>query len=142
MQTFLPYESFWASAAVLDDKRLGNQCYRECLTLYNGGWENHPASIMWRPHLDWLAEYAYALACEMIYRRDRWQIDTVMRWVDFWHGEKLTAIRTAKPWWLGDERLHASHRAKLYEKDPEHYGKYFGVLEPMEYFWPSKEKAA
>lgn len=56
MQTFLPYADFDESARALDPKRLGNQVYRECLTLIRGGWPNHPASRMWRG-------YECALAC-------------------------------------------------------------------------------
>lgn len=44
---------------------------------------------------------------------------------------------TSEPSWLGDPKLHASHRSNLLRKDPIHYGK-FGWEEPatMEYVWP------
>ena len=50
MQTFLPYPDFAKSARVLDPSRLGNQFYREGLTLLRGKWPNHPASKMWADH--------------------------------------------------------------------------------------------
>jgi hypothetical protein len=46
-----------------------------------------------------------------------------------------------KPWWLGDDRLHSSHRSNLLRKDYGYYSK-FGWDEPdnIEYFWPTKEE--
>ena len=68
MQTFLPYADFAKSAGCLDDLRLGNQCYRETKTLLNGGWQNHPASKMWRGYEYSLCEYGKALARELSLR--------------------------------------------------------------------------
>lgn len=53
MQTFLRYEDFVATAAVLDDRRLGKQrveTYQipRALTWSSHGWKNHPAVKMWR----------------------------------------------------------------------------------------------
>ena len=51
MQTFLPYPDFEASAAVLDDRRLGTprvETYQilRALTWPRYGWKNHPAVRM------------------------------------------------------------------------------------------------
>ena len=47
------------------------------------------------------------------------------------------------PRWLGDERLHRSHRAALVRKDPERYGRLFPDADPAEpYFWPTGASAA
>ena len=62
MQTFLPYEDFAASIAVLDTPRLGKQRVEtlqilRALTLPEYGWRNHPAVRMWRGRIDALALY-------------------------------------------------------------------------------------
>ena len=53
MQTFLPYPDDRASAADLDDRRLGKQRVEtlqilRALTWRTYGWQNHPAVRMWR----------------------------------------------------------------------------------------------
>ena len=41
-----------------------------------------------------------------------------------------------KPTWLGDNRVHSSHRANLLRKDPEHYNKYKWTEDPsIPYYW-------
>jgi hypothetical protein len=41
------------------------------------------------------------------------------------------------PPWLGDERLHRSHRSALVRKDPRHYRDRFDDVEDdVAYFWP------
>ena len=41
------------------------------------------------------------------------------------------------PPWLGDDRVHSSHRSNLLNKDQEFYSQY-NWKEPnnMEYYWP------
>src|SRR5215213_3292474 len=49
---------------------------------------------------------------------------------------ELAALGELPPW-LGDERVHASHRAALVRKDPEFYGPVFPDADPsVPYFWP------
>jgi hypothetical protein len=112
MQTFLPYEDFYE---------------------FTGGWPNHPASKMWRGYEPALAIYALSLLKELKLRgRD------YPKWFDFYN-EILAPIRTQihMPPWLGDERVHSSHRANLLRKDPVWYGKFGWVEEPREgYYWP------
>jgi hypothetical protein len=52
--------------------------------------------------------------------------------------------RTAQlPSWLGDERLHRSHRSKLLAKDPAHYGPLFtDVPTDLDYYWPDPDASA
>jgi hypothetical protein len=62
VQTFLPYEDFVATAAVLDDRRLGRQrveTYQilRALTWTSYGWKNHPAVKMWREFVPALVRY-------------------------------------------------------------------------------------
>jgi hypothetical protein len=41
------------------------------------------------------------------------------------------------PSWLGDERVHSSHRSNLLRKRPEHYGLLGWTEGPdMPYHWP------
>jgi len=156
MQTFLPYANFCDSARALDNARLGNQCYRETLTLFKGGWPNHPASKMWQGHLHALCDYGMALAEEMD-RRNRnetgpWSNHTCAKWVTYW-GERAEEFLGANgqqpatmPPWLGTPELHASHRSCLLAKDPEHYGQHGWTERPTPYnpttnkwpyYWPT-----
>lgn len=55
----------------------------------------------------------------------------------------VTAVRCLPPPWLGDERVHASHRSNLLRKLPAHYSR-LGWSEPddLPYFWPTDERIA
>jgi hypothetical protein len=148
MQTFLPYADFAASAAVLDERRLGKQRVEalqvlRALTYEGYGWQRHPAVRMW-------AGYPRALAAYGLTVCDRWtaagHADTCAATI----GTDLTRAGLAPPrsqqtlarlgmlpGWLGDERLHRSHRAALVRKDPDFYGPIFGDVDPtLPYYWP------
>jgi hypothetical protein len=44
--------------------------------------------------------------------------------------------------WLGDPAFHASHRAALLAKNPEHYGQFGWSEQPqIKYVWPVKKGA-
>lgn len=133
MQTFLPYSDFHESARVLDYRRLGKQRV-EAYQILNilrggrttGGWVNHPATRMWRGYDGLLAKYLNIMIHEWIMR-----------------GYKNTmsiahiGIYETPPW-LGDERLHSSHRAALLAKHPTHYNQFGWIEIPViEYFWPA-----
>jgi len=131
MQTFLPYEDFKKSAEVLDYKRLGKQRV-EALQIHNivsgkrttGGWVNHPAVKMWRGYPDALALYHNTMIDEWVSRG----YNNTM--------PKIPAYNVDKPIWLGDERVHSSHRSNLLRKDAEFYGtKGWQESPDMEYFW-------
>ena len=138
MQTFLPYASFAASAAVLDRQRLGKQRVENLQimkALTTGeGWINHPATKMWRGYEEMLFEYQYAVCHE--WTDNRGYKDTCL-------GKTLELIRPhieliwRVPPWLGNEDFHAAHRSNLLRKNPEWYGQ-FGWTEPddLEYVWP------
>lgn len=138
----MPYADFEKTAECLDSKRLGNQVYRECLTLIRGGWKNHPASIQWRGYEAALAKYSLALLRELTKRGRHYQhhYDTFNRILD-------NCKECEMPWWVGDERYHSSHRSILLAKKHNHYSK-FNWKEPpavkgpdgrFPYFWPSKQ---
>lgn len=152
MQTFLPHPDFAQSMAALDWRRLQNQVYRECKTLINGGWPNHPASKMWRENRASLCVYALAGIDEMARRNrqagergmtPRWNrasLDAHREWLMEQH--QLAAYEqghTRPPAWLGHPGLHASHRSQLLAKDTGYYSRHNWLEEPgaLPYVWPT-----
>lgn len=137
MQTFLPYPSFVASAKALDYRRLGKQRvegYQILRTLLgiSDGWANHPAVKMWEGYE--AALYLYTQAC-------------IKEWVA--RGYRNTMIlphfaginRPVLPAWVGDDRLHSSHRSNLLRKLPEHYNQFGWTDNPnAPYWWPTQEQ--
>lgn len=133
MQTFLPVPDFTESARALDWRRLGKQriearqLIKAILDEHNG-WHNHPAARMWSGYIAALTEYGNAM---------------IREWQRRGYVNNLRVVNNGTvimPPWLGDERLHASHRSNLLRKEPEHYNQ-FGWKEgpDLPYFWPSKE---
>lgn len=142
MQTFLPYVDFKRTAKVLDMRRLGKQrveAYQILLVITgkrpDSRWRNHPAVRMWSGYEVALLDYAFAVVFEW---RERGYQDTMLSTLN----SEFCALNSAKvvrPHWLGDRRLHSSHRAALLRKDFEHYSK----IKPrwkeepnVDYFWP------
>lgn len=145
MQTFVPFSSFTASANVLDYRRLGKQRV-ECKQLLSSlgyeivdgdliptgkiaGWNQHPASSMWKGYELCLAEYQRIMIMEWIMRG----YNNTMVYLS---ADKVNTDYPSPPW-LGDDRIHSSHRSNLLRKDHEFYGK-FNWTEPhdMPYQWP------
>tara|TARA_R100000315_G_C5157966_1_gene90772 strand:+ start:90 stop:512 length:423 start_codon:yes stop_codon:yes gene_type:complete len=138
MQTFLPYADFSLSASVLDYRRLGKQRV-EALQIYNAlvdnptlqgnkykGWLNHPAVLMWKGYEEALLLYKNKMIEEW---RDVREYNNTMEIVEVPDSIEM-------PPWVGDERVHASHRSNLLRKDFEFYSK-FGWQEDidLEYYW-------
>jgi len=136
MQTFLPYPDYAASAAALDYRRLGKQRvegYQILRTLLgiSDGWANHPAVKMWDGYEG--ALYHYTLACigEWVNRGYR---NTMI--LPYFHG----AAYPVNPPWLGDDRLHSSHRSNLLRKEPGYYSQHGWTDDPnAPYWWPTQE---
>jgi len=146
MQTFLPYNNFYQSAKVLDQKRLGKQRV-ETLQLLNSikaskedkpyrGWKNHPCRNMW--YLKGKHDYANALVyygqavCKAW--KERGYKDTCYEKISahYDHSNKLVF-----PPWLGINKLHESHRSMLTQKDSSWYRKLWpSTPDNLEYFWP------
>jgi hypothetical protein len=148
VQTFLPYADFAASAAALDDRRLGKQRVEalqvlRALTRPTYGWRHHPAVRMWRGYPEALARYGLEITDEWV-RRGR---------ADTCAGKILDDLRAAGvdrpprtqaelaaagglPTWLGDEAVHRSHRSALLRKDPAYYGSRFDEPDDLPYVWP------
>jgi hypothetical protein len=133
VQTFLPLPDYRESMECLDKSRLGNQVWREGLTLIRGGWKNHPASKMWRGHEYHLGLYLLA-GLEVLEKRSLKKYNSVREKILI---EMNKHTDTGKPKWLGDETFHASHRSNLLRKNKEHYSQ-FGWKEPdnLPYVWP------
>ena len=137
MQTFLPYEDFTLSAQCLDYRRLGKQRV-EALQIFNAlegiptksgkqytGWLNHPAVTMWRGYEEALLLYKNKMIEEWILRG----YNNTMEMVGVSDDVEM-------PHWLGNEKLHSSHRSNLLRKDFEFYSQYGWRETPnLEYYW-------
>jgi|TARA_R110000823_G_scaffold203772_1_gene334818 hypothetical protein len=129
MQTFMPYPDIVKSVECLDYKRLGKQRV-EAMQTYNqitkgkGGYPHHPVNKMWRDYPSALAYYHNMCIDEWIKRGYNNTMELI-------HFNNLVL-----PDWIGDERIHKSHRSNLLRKDQEFYGQY-GWNEPtdIEYYW-------
>lgn len=137
MQTFLPYNCFYESAKALDYRRLGKQRV-EAMQLVNStnkllqdpnakvGWANHPARTMWMGYLDALKHYHNIMVEEWINRGFK----NTMKFYE-------TPSSIILPHWLGDERIHASHRSNLIRKDPAYYSQFnWAESADIPYHWP------
>lgn len=138
MITFLPLESFVESAKVLDNRRLGKQRVEALqILLCNKGttplnWQNHPATRQWKSHEDALCLYGIAICAEW---RRRGFMDNCL---NEFH-KRVKNFDPPMPQWLGDDRLHSSHRAALLAKDFDHYKQFQWTEEPkIAYYWPSQ----
>ncbi len=135
MQTFLPYPNFKRCAAVLDIKRLKKQII-EAYQIINGqGWTNHPCIEMWNGNRYHLVQYAIAMCDEY---EDRDYRPMLRQEIMYW---SRIFKPCPEPWWLGDERLHLSHRSMLVQKLPEHYGIFWpDVPRDLRYWWPGRQR--
>ena len=140
MQTFLPYSSFTDSAKVLDRARLGKQrveAYQILRTLRGetSGWQNHPAVLMWNGYENSLITYGCVMCIEWKSRGYKDSLHSKF----LLHSEEYQGL--LRPFWMGDQDFHASHRSNLLRKDPQWYGQ-FGWNEPSDlpYVWPVKKE--
>lgn len=150
VNTFLPYPDATKSARTLDTKRLGKQIMEvgQIMRAHADpayGWQNHPATRMWRGHTGWL--YMYANACASAWKRLPNTKSTHGAWTRIqsefgpshphpdWH-ELIERTQTLPRWW-GDPQFHLSHQSNLVRKDPDHYRPYFpDVPDDLPYVWP------
>ena len=148
MQTFLPYADFDRCAEVLDPRRLGKQRVEviqivRALTVPTYAWKNHPAVLMWEGYEEALGAYGMAVVrrwCELGFGdtcASTIQGDLAAAGVATVRSQAELAQAGALPPWLGDERLHQSHRSALVRKDPDVYRPLFpDVPDDLEYVWP------
>lgn len=153
MQTFVPYGSaFDANARALDLKRLGKQrveglqILKSNKAFYHGekaGWQNHPATLMWRWHDAALMMYTLEMC-------DVWASygykDTVapkLRGLDPRGFDAMVEYpeAVAMPVWLDDERVMLSHRSNLLRKHPDQYRRFWpDTPDNLDYYWPIQQK--
>jgi hypothetical protein len=136
MQTFFPHKNLAVTARSIDPDRLVNQI-REGLTLIRGGWAGHPASVMWQGHMYALGEYLMVIQAEVVRRGGKTTSDRKIS--D--EMERLEAQgRLEKPWWVGWEPFHRSHRSNMLRKRPAWYGCLWPDETPdLPYLWPRKD---
>mgnify|MGYP003676208942 FL=1 len=141
MQTFLPYKSFTKSAQVLDYKRLGKQRV-EAMQIFNAltgvptksgkaytGWLNHPAVVMWKGYEEALLLYKNKMIEEWILRG----YNNTMEMIG-------VSDDVVMPPWLGNDRVHGSHRSNLLRKDWEFYSQYKWIeSDDLDYYWYTEE---
>jgi len=132
MQTFLPYPNFRQSLEILDRRRLGKQrleAFQILQVLENKikvVWSTHPCIRMWKGYEEALKLYLNFSIEEWIRRGYKNNMEMA-----------LVSSTITTPHWLGDWRLHASHRANLLRKNPEYYGKFGWKEDPnAPYWWP------
>lgn len=155
MQTFLPSSNMMWSAMQLDNKRLNKQileAYQILKVLSTDGqaWRNHPAVLMWKGHEYSLRSYAWTMASEA--RKRGIKVDKNL--------ENLTELEkqyghtwgTSMPEWFGGDeinRIIATHRARLYIKDPIYYADWAKYVdnewnqpccEKCNYYWPTHSR--
>lgn len=142
MITFLPVPDFQEVAQLLDNKRLGAQrvearfilrCVRNVggryIRFLNTGYVR-----MWVGFVEALAIYYNAIHAEWLRRGFKEGISKVEQGV-----AGLEQGDVDLPEWLGDQRLHATHRAALLCKDADHYGRFGWTEVPqVEYLWPQR----
>lgn len=134
MQTFLPYPAFDKCAEVLDRQRLGKQRVEamqiiRTLLGETHGWTRHPAVLMWAEYIGALKVYYNCMLFEWA-RRGYQNIKL----------QPVVQDCFLVPRWLGNEALHASHRAALLAKNPEWYGQFEWTEKPeINYIWPGRK---
>lgn len=132
MQTFMPYPDFQSSASALDWRRLGKQRLEvlELLTTDNPSRLNHPARKMWAGYEWQLAEYGLIICREW---KHRGYHDSLYLRIEM---QQMLARECPLPPWFGGE-IHANHRARLLQKDPEHYTQFgWSELPCLDNYWP------
>lgn len=133
MQTFLPYEDFKFSAQCLDNLRVGKQRVEawQILNALRGlskGWVNHPATVMWRGYEQALIHYGMVMCGEW---EERGKVDNMFGRFE----ELFVDFNYERPWWLGWDKFHISHRSNLYRKDPVHYAEFAQYGADLPYVW-------
>lgn len=124
------------SVSCLDNKRLGNQIYREALTLIRGGWPNHPCSKLWINHKYALSKYCL-FGLEELKNRGRYY----PHWFEVFNNYLKEFPDNGLPSIIGNEQFHLSHKSNLIRKNPLYYRPIFGndIPDNLPYVWSIKE---
>ena len=135
MQTFMTDVDYATVSYQLDNKRLGKQrveTYQilRSLTGISSGWQNHPATQMWKGYEYSLAEYGLQMCEEWLSRG--FKDSLYQRFAD-----ALDSLPySERPWWVSDDSLHKTHQSNLLRKDFTHYSRYFHIQNDLPYVWP------
>lgn len=142
MQTFLPYADFKTSAESLDYRRLGKQRVEamQILKAILGiprkdgkpykGWLNHPCSVMWKAYPEALKHYSNIMIEEWKHRGYNNNMDLY----------EVDVNNIEMPWWIGEDKIHKSHRSNLLRKDFEYYSALGWTENPEDpYVWHDVE---
>lgn len=136
MQTFLPYVDFIKSAACLDSQRLNKQISEGIQILQANAYgyrehyqvnlplsiHMHPATLMWKGYEALLACYINECICEWETRGGNNNRTLHKQLFPICSkGQDYVQHISGAPTWLGIEAFHQNHRARLFEKNPEHY---------------------
>ena len=151
MQVFVPFQETTAIAKSLDNKRLNKQLLegRQLININASGktkgpWVNHPAAKMVRGYEGWFMDYLKVIKKECNSRG----IETTNNWnaiLDIREHANVWNDVGAPLWW-GDQRVHDSHKANLYRKDPIHYFDFRNTINNpccsrCLYYWPVSNHA-
>jgi hypothetical protein len=138
----VPHDDIVRTASVLDTLRLRKQILESIgiLSILHNlpkadgtprkGHLNHPAVLQWKFWPGFLSKYNMHCVQEM---ESRGFFSEKMRT----QSEQFTTDDTSPIWW-GDDLVHSSHRSRLFQKSPEHYGKFNWLeseMEPQSYWW-------
>ena len=133
--TFIVIGDFILNAQLLDTEHLNKQATEAIQilnTIINGGrWSNHPTCKMWFSYQSALKYYINCIIKELLsrninYKHERYDIEE---------------DDIEMPWWANWNRLHQSHRAMLYRKNPFYFHDKFTIEEEYlsyGYIWPNK----
>jgi hypothetical protein len=89
-------------------------------------WTKHPSCKMWAGHVEWLKFYfmcALGEYCSRGFENNIYALEYDIK-------EK------PRPYWLGLEEVHQSHRSYLVRSNPEHYSKIWPNEKETLLFWP------
>jgi hypothetical protein len=131
--TFLICSDIRRSMRYLTNMHLGKQRVEGCqivnALLYGGGWQNHPATVMWRGYVYALMYYVNCAIQEWIGRGCK---NTIPYYV--------LPDEIVFPWWVTWVKLHRSHRSLPRRKNPSHYNFPFDdEFRFLGYIWPTDE---
>lgn len=139
--TLLPFPNFKKTAAALDDDTLSKQRCDILRLLHHlvgkdaYGTAPPPASLcaMWRGNEYWLAMFGLACCSEW---RQRGKADSIL---NVFRVFVSAAPEVPPPHWLGDKKLHDSHKSALIRRNNRYYRMRFRwetIPDNIPIYWP------
>jgi hypothetical protein len=146
MMTHLPIENFAETATVLRDdelypSRIDAYKVMEALLGIEKRWIRNPVATMWRGSEFFLGQYALTMCNEWKVRHATDSLyDKFVRLIEdaMGAGVMTPSSNADKPWWLGREGFHISHRSNLIRIAPKFYGPIWpAVPDCLPYVYPA-----